>query len=78
MNLDEIRTQIDAVDDELTKLFSKRMELAADVAGEIVDTAELAGCTAVDDVEQHRQNPVVGRFAQYFGMFGRELTENAP
>ena len=32
MNLDEIRTEIDAVDDELTKLFTKRMELAAEVA----------------------------------------------
>ena len=32
MNLDEIRTEIDAVDDELTKLFAKRMELAAEVA----------------------------------------------
>lgn len=32
MNLDEIRIEIDAVDDELTKLFAKRMELAAEVA----------------------------------------------
>lgn len=32
MNLDEIRTEIDAVDNELTKLFAKRMELAAEVA----------------------------------------------
>ena len=32
MNLDEIRNEIDTVDDELTKLFYKRMKLAAEVA----------------------------------------------
>ena len=32
MNLDELRTQIDAVDDSLVELFQKRMDIAAQIA----------------------------------------------
>ena len=57
MNLDELRKQIDAIDDQLVELYLKRMDVVRQIAQDQTQTAK-----AVNDTE--RENAVIHRLSK--------------